>query len=219
MAKEFVRSESVTQGPSAPNLPSKFDDKTAIEVDRTGGAARATSTSLCHGSPPASRRCGHVHVEDRFGKPRGRGPLTVAVGGGARNVAALGSSRFEETGPGGLTRADPLRHGSPGAVAKPPLYGVRGPGQVLRSEPADVLLVVAAGARGRGSGGCQDEGESEGCHCGDRTRGGAAIEGGGVHVSAFLCLRGLDEHRIAGPSVDEPGQNWTAACAGPLSWW
>ena len=35
--KEFVRSEIVARGASAPNLLGKFHDKTAIEVDRTGG--------------------------------------------------------------------------------------------------------------------------------------------------------------------------------------
>jgi len=34
--KEFVRSEIVARGASAPNLLGKFNDKTAIEVDRTG---------------------------------------------------------------------------------------------------------------------------------------------------------------------------------------
>jgi len=34
--KEFVRSEIVARGVSAPNLLGKFNDKTAIEVDRTG---------------------------------------------------------------------------------------------------------------------------------------------------------------------------------------
>jgi hypothetical protein len=36
--KQFVRSEIVARGASAPNLIGKFHDKTAIEVDRTGGA-------------------------------------------------------------------------------------------------------------------------------------------------------------------------------------
>src|SRR5215216_1190948 len=36
--KRFVRSEIVARGSSAPNLLGKFNDKTAIEVDRTGGA-------------------------------------------------------------------------------------------------------------------------------------------------------------------------------------
>ena len=36
--KEFVRSLDVATGSSAPNLLGKFNDKTAIEVDRTGGA-------------------------------------------------------------------------------------------------------------------------------------------------------------------------------------
>jgi hypothetical protein len=36
--KEFVRSLDVAQGSAAPNLLGKFHDKTAIEVDRTGGA-------------------------------------------------------------------------------------------------------------------------------------------------------------------------------------
>jgi hypothetical protein len=36
--KEFIRSIVVAQGSSAPNLLGKFHDKTAIEVDRTGGA-------------------------------------------------------------------------------------------------------------------------------------------------------------------------------------
>src|SRR3954454_9944704 len=35
--KEFVRSEIVARGSSAPDLKGKFNDKTAIEVDRTGG--------------------------------------------------------------------------------------------------------------------------------------------------------------------------------------
>jgi hypothetical protein len=35
--KEFVRSLDVAQGSAAPNLLGKFHDKTAIEVDRTGG--------------------------------------------------------------------------------------------------------------------------------------------------------------------------------------
>ncbi len=35
--KEFVRSVDVAQGSAAPNLLGKFHDKTAIEVDRTGG--------------------------------------------------------------------------------------------------------------------------------------------------------------------------------------
>src|SRR5919198_1445966 len=36
--KEFIRSLDVAQGSSAPNLLGKFHDKTALEVDRTGGA-------------------------------------------------------------------------------------------------------------------------------------------------------------------------------------
>ena len=36
--KEFVRSEIVARGSSAPNLLGKFNDKTAIEADRTGGS-------------------------------------------------------------------------------------------------------------------------------------------------------------------------------------
>ena len=36
--KEFVRSEIVASGSSAPNLLGKFNDKTAIEADRTGGS-------------------------------------------------------------------------------------------------------------------------------------------------------------------------------------
>lgn len=36
--KEFVRSVVVAKGSSAPNLNGKFNDKTAIEVDRTGGS-------------------------------------------------------------------------------------------------------------------------------------------------------------------------------------
>jgi hypothetical protein len=36
--KEFVRSVDVAQGSAAPNLLGKFHDKTAIEVDRTGGS-------------------------------------------------------------------------------------------------------------------------------------------------------------------------------------
>jgi hypothetical protein len=36
--KEFARSEIVAKGASAPNLLGKFNDKTAIEVDRTGGS-------------------------------------------------------------------------------------------------------------------------------------------------------------------------------------
>jgi hypothetical protein len=35
--KEFIRSLDVAQGSAAPNLLGKFHDKTAIEVDRTGG--------------------------------------------------------------------------------------------------------------------------------------------------------------------------------------
>ena len=35
--KEFVTSVDVAQGSAAPNLLGKFHDKTAIEVDRTGG--------------------------------------------------------------------------------------------------------------------------------------------------------------------------------------
>ena len=40
--KEFVRSEIVARGSSAPNLLGKFNDKTAIEVDRTGGSCDGT---------------------------------------------------------------------------------------------------------------------------------------------------------------------------------
>jgi hypothetical protein len=36
--KEFVRSVTVAKGSSAPNLLGKFNDKTAIEADRTGGS-------------------------------------------------------------------------------------------------------------------------------------------------------------------------------------
>ena len=36
--KEFVRSVDVAQGSAAPNLLGKFHDKTALEVDRTGGS-------------------------------------------------------------------------------------------------------------------------------------------------------------------------------------
>src|SRR5437763_3162674 len=36
--KRFVRTEIVARGSSAPNLLGKFNDKTAIEADRTGGA-------------------------------------------------------------------------------------------------------------------------------------------------------------------------------------
>src|SRR6266571_5019151 len=36
--KEFVRSLDVARGSAAPNLLGKFNDKTSIEVDRTGGA-------------------------------------------------------------------------------------------------------------------------------------------------------------------------------------
>jgi hypothetical protein len=36
--KEFIRSLDVARGSAAPNLLGKFHDKTAIEVDRTGGA-------------------------------------------------------------------------------------------------------------------------------------------------------------------------------------
>src|SRR6266581_660624 len=36
--KEFIRSIDVAQGSAAPNLLGKFHDKTAIEVDRTGGS-------------------------------------------------------------------------------------------------------------------------------------------------------------------------------------
>jgi hypothetical protein len=36
--EEFLRSEIVARGTSAPNLLGKFNDKTAIEVDRTGGS-------------------------------------------------------------------------------------------------------------------------------------------------------------------------------------
>ncbi|WP_270887775.1 sialidase family protein [Pedococcus sp. 5OH_020] len=39
---EFVRSEIVARGSSAPNLLGKFNDKTAIEVDRTGGSCDGT---------------------------------------------------------------------------------------------------------------------------------------------------------------------------------
>jgi hypothetical protein len=39
---EFVRSEIVARGSSAPNLKGKFNDKTAIEVDRTGGSCDGT---------------------------------------------------------------------------------------------------------------------------------------------------------------------------------
>ena len=40
--KRFVRSEIVARGSSAPNLLGKFQDKTALEVDRTGGACDGT---------------------------------------------------------------------------------------------------------------------------------------------------------------------------------
>jgi hypothetical protein len=40
--KKFVRSEIVARGSSAPNLRGKFNDKTAIEVDRTGGSCDGT---------------------------------------------------------------------------------------------------------------------------------------------------------------------------------
>ena len=40
--KEFQRSEIVAKGSSAPNLLGKFNDKTAIEVDRTGGSCDGT---------------------------------------------------------------------------------------------------------------------------------------------------------------------------------
>ncbi len=40
--KRFVRSVTVAQGSSAPNLLGVFHDKTAIEVDRTGGACDGT---------------------------------------------------------------------------------------------------------------------------------------------------------------------------------
>jgi hypothetical protein len=40
--KRFVRSIDVAQGSAAPNLLGKFHDKTAIEVDRTGGACDGT---------------------------------------------------------------------------------------------------------------------------------------------------------------------------------
>jgi hypothetical protein len=40
--KRFVRSEIVARGSSAPNLLGKFHDKTAIEVDRTGGTCDGT---------------------------------------------------------------------------------------------------------------------------------------------------------------------------------
>src|SRR5207249_6075765 len=36
--KQFIRSVTVAKGSAAPNLLGKFNDKTAIEVDRTGGA-------------------------------------------------------------------------------------------------------------------------------------------------------------------------------------
>jgi hypothetical protein len=39
---EFVRSEIVARGASAPDLKGKFNDKTAIEVDRTGGSCDGT---------------------------------------------------------------------------------------------------------------------------------------------------------------------------------
>ena len=39
---EFVGSEIVARGSSAPNLRGKFNDKTAIEVDRTGGSCDGT---------------------------------------------------------------------------------------------------------------------------------------------------------------------------------
>ena len=39
---EFVGSEVVARGSSAPNLLGKFNDKTAIEVDRTGGSCDGT---------------------------------------------------------------------------------------------------------------------------------------------------------------------------------
>src|SRR6266699_1034586 len=40
--KQFARSLDVAQGSAAPNLLGKFHDKTAIEVDRTGGACDGT---------------------------------------------------------------------------------------------------------------------------------------------------------------------------------
>jgi hypothetical protein len=40
--KKFVRTVTVAQGSAAPNLLGKFHDKTAIEVDRTGGACDGT---------------------------------------------------------------------------------------------------------------------------------------------------------------------------------
>jgi hypothetical protein len=40
--KHFVQSVDVAQGSAAPNLLGKFHDKTAIEVDRTGGACDGT---------------------------------------------------------------------------------------------------------------------------------------------------------------------------------
>ena len=43
--KEFARSVIVARGTSAPNLLGKFQDKTAIEADRTQSACRTTSTS------------------------------------------------------------------------------------------------------------------------------------------------------------------------------
>jgi len=62
MAKEYVRSESVTQGSSGPNLPSKFNDKTAIDVDRTGGSCEGTFMSRTGWQtsptwPPHTRCC------------------------------------------------------------------------------------------------------------------------------------------------------------------
>ena len=49
--KRFVRSVVVAKGSSAPNLLGKFNDKTAIEADRTTSATRATSTSRGRASP------------------------------------------------------------------------------------------------------------------------------------------------------------------------
>lgn len=40
--KEFIRSVTVAKGAAAPNLRGKFNDKTAIEVDRTGGSCDGT---------------------------------------------------------------------------------------------------------------------------------------------------------------------------------
>ena len=56
--KEFRRSVIVARGSSAPNLLGKFNDKTAIEADRTSTGAAATSTSPGRGSPAtAGRTC------------------------------------------------------------------------------------------------------------------------------------------------------------------